>query len=88
MPRKDRHEVHKYHRVDLKFTKVWACALPKCRHHMPEYLTPMLLGKASICWNCDAEFILDDENMKDSRPCCMSCKPVKFDAILAKFGIK
>jgi hypothetical protein len=89
VPRKDSHEVHKYHRISLHYAQVWACALPKCRHHMPAYLTPTLLGKASICWSCGNEFILDEENMKHEQPKCLSCSsPVKFDNILDQLGVK
>lgn len=81
--------IHKYHRISLKFGQVWACALPTCSHHMPNDLTPTLLGKASICWSCGNEFILDDVNMVDAQPQCNACKyPSSLDDYLAKLGVK
>lgn len=66
--------VHKYHHIDIGYgTKLWACALPTCNHHMPKHLENSVIGKFSICWNCGQNFILDTENMKKDRPICISC---------------
>jgi len=75
VPRKNPHPklAHKYHRVKLKFGEVWACAHASCPHYMPDYLTPTLLGKTSICWGCGDDLILDESNMKNDQPKCANC---------------
>jgi hypothetical protein len=69
-----RKELHKYHFIPMKYTKVWACALPDCLHYIPKHMEYMVCGKRSICWSCDKEFILNEENMKDDQPICETCK--------------
>lgn len=76
MSTKAKRHLHKYHRVELSFVKVWACALPDCNHFMPKHLEGIIPGKASICWGCGEKFILDDNNMKDDQPQCYDCKPL------------
>lgn len=82
--------IHKYHLVAMKFRSLWCCGLPTCSHHMPPDLVETLPGKASICWECNEPFILDDVNMKDAQPRCANCNPtIKSMAdALAKFGVK
>ena len=70
---KAKRHIHKYHKVLMSYTKVWACALPDCNHYMPTHMEQMVLGKASICWNCDSMFILNESNMKNDKPTCMNC---------------
>lgn len=65
--------IHKYHKVDLPFGKVWACALPNCNHYMPDHMKELVPGKNSLCWGCDEKIILNNENMKDSHPKCDVC---------------
>lgn len=82
--------VHKYHKVTLQFAQVWACGLPDCNHYMPHNLTPLVVGRKSICWHCNTEFVLDDENMKNDKPICMKCdgssKPIS--DFLEQMGVK
>lgn len=66
--------VHKYHKLELAGQKVWCCALPDCSHHMPKHYENAVIGKYSICWNCDKEFRLTPENMTDDMPTCDNCK--------------
>jgi len=65
--------VHKYHKVKMNSTDIWACALPDCNHHMPPHYIDTLPGKASLCWKCGERFILDSDNMKLDRPICFNC---------------
>lgn len=75
--------VHKYHHIDIGYgTKLWACALPTCNHHMPKHLENSVIGKFSICWNCSKNFILDTENMKDDKPICFECKHPAIEKVL------
>lgn len=71
--RSKRHR-HKYHLVSLGAGKVWACALPDCTHYMPSHMNAMVEGKASICWQCGEDMILDKANMKESQPRCENCR--------------
>ena len=82
--------IHKYHRITLGYGKVWSCAIPECNHFMPRNMSARVIGKASICWNCGEQFVLDEHNMKDDRPVCIKCAP-KSESIadaLAHFGIE
>ena len=75
--------VHKYHHIDMSYgTKLWACALPTCNHHMPKHIENSLIGKFSICWNCAKNFILDTENMKLDKPICYDCANPKTEVLL------
>jgi hypothetical protein len=65
--------IHKYHRLQLQFDKLWVCARPDCTHYMPKHMEQMLIGKASICWSCGGDLILDAETMKLDRPICFAC---------------
>lgn len=64
---------HKYHRVNLEYATVMACAAPNCSHHMPKYMEQTLLGKLSICWECNEKFILDERALKMNKPICLMC---------------
>jgi hypothetical protein len=66
--------VHKYHQVNIAGTPTWACGRPDCNHYMPSHMTALVVGKASICWTCANQIILDLENMKDEKPICRTCK--------------
>jgi hypothetical protein len=72
MARAKKH-VHKYHYTDLKYAKVWSCALPDCYHYMPDHMSVNVIGKRSLCWECNGEFILDENNMKNEMPICYEC---------------
>lgn len=74
MATKARRHIHKYHKVTLSFGQVWACALPECSHYMPQHMTPMITGKASICWECNEPMILDSNSMNEDKPRCGLCR--------------
>lgn len=66
--------IHKYHKVEVNFVEVWACALPTCNHHMPKHYENMMPGKATICWDCGEATLLDPVNMKLTKPTCSDCR--------------
>ena len=61
-------------RQQLKFAKVWRCALSDCYHYMPPHMEEILEGRKSICWGCGQEFALDEIAMMDDMPNCFSCR--------------
>src|SRR5438128_1620838 len=71
---KAKRHIHKYHKVTTGYTTLWACAFPDCSHFMPKHIENNVIGKASICWHCSSNLILNSENMKDDKPICSSCK--------------
>lgn len=75
MSTKSKRHVHKYHKLELSYGPVWACALSDCNHYMPQHMTEMVCGKYSLCWTCGERFTLDTENMKNDKPICNDCAP-------------
>lgn len=74
MSTKAKRHIHKYQRIEIAASKVWACALPDCNHYMPKHMESMVEGKSSYCWECNEPMILDAEAMKDDRPRCHNCR--------------
>lgn len=64
---------HKYHRVDFIGQKIFACALPDCSHYMPKHMEPMIVGKRSLCWQCDKPFVIGYEHLEQDKPICANC---------------
>jgi len=77
MSTKSRRHTHKYYKVDMGGTNVWACASPDCLHYMPKHMEHMVPGKASICWGCGDTMILTLQNMKDKQPKCPDCSGMR-----------
>jgi hypothetical protein len=73
-------QLHKYHRIVVAGNKVWACALSDCTHYMPKHMEDMVLGKKSMCWQCDKVFILDNDAMQEDKPRCIECRLGKSDS--------
>lgn len=73
-----RKHVHKYIRRKMYAHSVWACALPDCTHYMPKHMEQMVEGKASICHQCNEEFILSTDALKEDKPRCADCR---FDVV-------
>lgn len=71
---------HKYIKRELgtkeKPSHVYACALPNCTHFMPKNMEGLLIGKTSICWECEAEFPITINQIRKAikKPRCMSCR--------------
>jgi len=82
--------IHKYHKINLAYSRLWACALPDCNHYMPKHLENNVPGKKSICWECGNEMILDDHNMLNDKPICLSCDKSTGNVLsaLEHFGVK
>ena len=81
--RGSKRHTHKYQKIDLSFVKTWACALPDCTHYMPKHMERMVEGKASICWECEKEFVLDRIALTMDRPTCLECRnPLNIDDTL------
>lgn len=74
MSTKAKRHTHKYYKVEIGSSKVWACALGDCNHYMPKNLEKLVVGKLSYCWNCNKEMNLNATNMKDDKPICIDCK--------------
>ena len=56
--------IHKYERgyVDKERTStVYICRLPDCSHFIGEVF---IIGKKSICWKCQREFVIDKATTK------------------------
>lgn len=84
---KAKRHTHKYHKVKIASDKVWACALPHCNHHMPKHMENLVVGKATLCWNCDEEFTLNVANMRDDKPQCDDCRGVTdLNKVIESFG--
>ena len=68
--------IHQYHRVDIGKNKsypVYACADPYCLHYI--HSERQIVGKASICWGCRQEFIIqrDSRGKLAKKPKCQDC---------------
>lgn len=74
MPRKQ--HIHKYYLRRTAAGDFWTCALLGCNHFMPLYLTPMVPGRTSLCWDCESKFHLLPELMDLDKPLCGVCRDV------------
>lgn len=72
--RGSKRHIHKYRRITFTHTRAWACSLPDCTHYMPKHMEDMMLGKTSICWNCEDNFPLDSDALRMDMPICMKCR--------------
>lgn len=72
---KEKH-VHQYERVDVGNNghSVYRCARPDCTHFMPA--REMVIGKQSVCYACEAIFILQKDTIQRGirKPVCQKCK--------------
>lgn len=73
MANKSHAGAHKYHRVDMGYNKVWACALEDCTHYMPKHLEFQMKNRKSLCWKCGDEFVLTAGAMLKEYPMCPLC---------------
>jgi transcription elongation factor Elf1 len=64
--------VHKYKRMRgmKKGSKWFRCMIPECNHYIRKQL---VVGKKSICWVCNAEFIITEKEAELARPHCKKC---------------
>jgi hypothetical protein len=61
--------IHKYinKKLGTKGYRIYKCVLPNCTHFIAENL---VIGRQSICWRCDAVFIITKLHKK---PHCNDC---------------
>ena len=83
---KSKRHTHKYHRVLVAGTKVWACALPDCPHYMPSHMTELVFGKNTYCWSCGEVVVMNRDMMNQDRPECIQCSAV--NELAAKLASK
>lgn len=89
MSTKAKRHTHKYHRIKVGSTYLWACALHDCNHYMPKHLESMIPGKATICWSCGNETLITVDNIDFEEPVCNKCmlgldptfKPISKDVL-------
>lgn len=63
--------VHQYFRMST--TGLWYCSgIDGCTHYMPKNMPPPV-GRMSICWGCEKEFMLTPVNMMEDKPMCDAC---------------
>jgi len=65
---------HKFHKIQGKVVKAWRCADSECKYILHSGLEELLLGRASICWNCSESFPMDEINLKEDMPVCQNCR--------------
>jgi len=73
-----RRHVHKYIRRNIgseeQPREIYACSFPDCTHFMPS--NALVIGKQSICWQCDEVFNMHPEQVRKlvKKPRCQSCR--------------
>lgn len=61
---------HFYRRVKMGKNKdyiVYKCIKPGCPHYVPRELA---VGRPSLCWSCNKEFIMTSKNLQQAKPTC------------------
>lgn len=62
---------HKY----FRHNDIWHCGLGKCTHFMPKNIPQFkMIGRPSICWECEKEFELSPDELSKDRPFCEECR--------------
>jgi hypothetical protein len=69
------------HKLILLNHKTWKCLLPGCNFFVHLGLAHVLIGKQSICWNCEEPFQLAEWSLKEDKPRCDECRGISSDAI-------
>lgn len=67
------HKFRRYIRGKWNETR-YACADPDCYKVARPSL---LLGKPSVCWKCEQDFILTRDNLETAKPRCLNCADTK-----------
>jgi hypothetical protein len=82
---------HKYRLINIgskeKPRKVYACSLPDCSHHIPTHQRKTIIGKESICWECDKKMIMSRDIVRKNvvKPRCWHCRGIDNPSISKKF---
>ena len=63
--------IHKYQKAKLGNFVVFKCMLPGCPHYIRREL---VIGRESICWNCNTKMILTMANTVLKRPTHEECR--------------
>jgi hypothetical protein len=63
--------IHKYLRDKLGKLIIYKCALPGCPHYIRQNL---VVGKVSLCWVCNKEFVMTRAMAKLKKPHCPDCR--------------
>lgn len=66
--------IHKYIRTSGKFTYVWKCGDPYCKHYIHGSQAYTIIGRISQCWGCGKPFPLAPDFEKDEMPLCPACE--------------
>lgn len=62
------------HRLMLNQKKTWRCTIPGCTYFIHLGLAHTLPGRTALCWECNEEFTLDEDALKDDMPKCVECR--------------
>jgi hypothetical protein len=69
--------IHKLKRLRYKSgNTIFFCCLPDCSFKTNVALA---LGKRSICWRCNSDFILSEYALRLAKPHCENCHKPKID---------
>ncbi len=66
--------LHTYKRIKQGERHIFKCVHPDCTHFTSREL---LLGKRSLCPNCQKPMILSGKLLQLANPTCMDCKELK-----------
>jgi hypothetical protein len=75
--------IHKYYRPSVRWKGykespnkeiTYHCAMPDCTHYMPIRL---IIGKLSLCNQCEDEMVLNREMLRVRKPKCKKCRMVR-----------
>lgn len=62
------------HKLIFQQKKTWRCTLPGCSFFVHQGLAHILVGKISICWECNEEFMTDEGALTEDMPRCAECR--------------
>ncbi len=65
---------HRYIKIGGKYTAIWKCAKPDCKHFVYLAQENVIIGRYSECWGCGLKFIMDEMAMMDDQPQCFACR--------------
>lgn len=81
MPKKK--HIHRFFRVKGKYTYIFKCAFPDCVFSLNPGQFELLLGRESLCNECDNKLIMTEDSLEENYPKCIKCK-FKYISIINK----
>lgn len=68
--------VHGYMRVMGKFSYIWKCRDPHCTHFIHQSQEHYLITRATYCFNCQKQFVIDEETVEEceEQMMCLECR--------------